>query len=255
MEVNLIPTAAPDLPEPDQAISWYCNKCGNLPAHGPEHERSPGVLCNYCAVSYGPWWSRDKLTARDAMWIGRMDKLLAALRESEETCSNLVRALREEIDGPTFMGEPVLPTKADAPAAQPEPVTWLGPYKTAAEALDALRRAVAEVIGTDPETWPSHGNAPLAIAAAMAMRHAAYTAAPPPAAQPAPLDSITDEASLRFWAGKLIARAHSIGLVVTIDRKPLRPLAMGHHVPIVEVWPVRNAEPDVLELTLKGLWP
>lgn len=31
-----------------------------------------------------------------------------------------------------------------------------------------LRRAVAEVIGADPETWPKHGNAPLAIAACVA---------------------------------------------------------------------------------------
>jgi hypothetical protein len=90
---------------------------------------------------------------------------------------------------------------------------------------------------------------------------------PPPSAEDAarnlaelqgrtePLATINDELSLRFWAGRLIARAHRIGLVVTIDRKPLRPLAMGHHVPVVEVWPVRNAEPDVLELTIEGLWP
>lgn len=34
--------------------------------------------------------------------------------------------------------------------------------------MDELRRACAELLGQDPETWPSHGNAPLAIAAAMA---------------------------------------------------------------------------------------
>ena len=33
-----------------------------------------------------------------------------------------------------------------------------------------LRRAVAELIGADPETWPNHGNAPLAIAACVAVR-------------------------------------------------------------------------------------
>lgn len=34
--------------------------------------------------------------------------------------------------------------------------------------LEELRRAVAETIGADPETWPTHGNAPLAIAAVIA---------------------------------------------------------------------------------------
>lgn len=40
----------------------------------------------------------------------------------------------------------------------------------AADQMDELRRACAEIIGADPETWPSHGNAPLAIAAALALR-------------------------------------------------------------------------------------
>jgi hypothetical protein len=31
--------------------------------------------------------------------------------------------------------------------------------------LDHIRRAVAALAGADPETWPDHGNAPLAIAA------------------------------------------------------------------------------------------
>ncbi len=35
---------------------------------------------------------------------------------------------------------------------------------------DGLRRACAEVIGVDPETWPDHGNAELAIAACLALR-------------------------------------------------------------------------------------
>jgi hypothetical protein len=38
------------------------------------------------------------------------------------------------------------------------------------EELNALRRAVAETLGEDPETWPTHGNAPLAIASAVALR-------------------------------------------------------------------------------------
>lgn len=52
-----------------------------------------------------------------------------------------------------------------------EPVRqWLGPYTDAWTALNELRRAVAEVIGADPDVWPTHGNAPLAIAASVATR-------------------------------------------------------------------------------------
>lgn len=35
---------------------------------------------------------------------------------------------------------------------------------------EGLRRACAEVVGADPETWPDHGNAELAIAACLALR-------------------------------------------------------------------------------------
>lgn len=44
--------------------------------------------------------------------------------------------------------------------------------------LDELRRSCAEILGQDPETWPSHGNAPLAIASALAL---AVSTAPLPA--------------------------------------------------------------------------
>ena len=37
------------------------------------------------------------------------------------------------------------------------------------EAMDELRRSVAEILGQDPDSWPSHGNAPLAIASALAL--------------------------------------------------------------------------------------
>jgi len=53
----------------------------------------------------------------------------------------------------------------------------------AVDQMDELRRAVAEIIGTDPETWPTHGNAPLAIAAALARREA-RSAAPVAPAEP-----------------------------------------------------------------------
>ena len=35
---------------------------------------------------------------------------------------------------------------------------------------DELRRACAETLKCDPDTWPDHGNAPLAIASALALR-------------------------------------------------------------------------------------
>lgn len=51
-------------------------------------------------------------------------------------------------------------------------VAWIGPHQNAWEALNELRRSVAEIIGADPDTWPDHGNAPLAIAAAIGLREA-----------------------------------------------------------------------------------
>ena len=47
---------------------------------------------------------------------------------------------------------------------------WLGPFKTADDAIDALRRSVAEIIEADPNTWPDHKNAPLAISAVVGLR-------------------------------------------------------------------------------------
>lgn len=38
------------------------------------------------------------------------------------------------------------------------------------DTMETLRRAVAELLHQDVETWPEHGNAPLAIAAALAIR-------------------------------------------------------------------------------------
>lgn len=48
---------------------------------------------------------------------------------------------------------------------------WLGDL-TARDPLtefDALRRTFAQLLAADEELWPSHGNAPLAIASAMAI--------------------------------------------------------------------------------------
>lgn len=38
--------------------------------------------------------------------------------------------------------------------------------------MDELRKTCAEIIGADPQTWPDHGNAPLAIAACLGLRDA-----------------------------------------------------------------------------------
>jgi len=56
----------------------------------------------------------------------------------------------------------------EAPTTQ-EPVAWIGPYKSAWDALNELRKSCADIIGTDPKTWPNHGNVPLAIAVTLAI--------------------------------------------------------------------------------------
>lgn len=68
-----------------------------------------------------------------------------------------------------------------------EPVRqWLGPYTDAWTALNELRRAVAEVIGADPDVWPTHGNAPLAIAASVATRQMELKKRDAASAEPSP---------------------------------------------------------------------
>lgn len=53
------------------------------------------------------------------------------------------------------------------------------------QGLDELRRSCAEILGQDPETWPPHGNAPLAIASALAL---AVSTTP----QPAPAQDVAE---------------------------------------------------------------
>lgn len=73
-------------------------------------------------------------------------------------------------EGALFVdGSTAIPTEAAPPPAG-EHAKWIGPHRNGWEALNETRKAVAEVIGADPETWPDHGNAPLAIAAAIALR-------------------------------------------------------------------------------------
>lgn len=82
------------------------------------------------------------------------------------------------------------------------PQRWIGPYEDAWQALDETRRAVAEAIGEDPETWPDHGNAPLAIAAAVALARRK-----PPAADAL---GLTDACDSRAARDVLAERARQI---------------------------------------------
>jgi len=73
-------------------------------------------------------------------------------------------------EGAIFVdGSTAIPAEA-APAPADEQAKWIGPHRNGWEALNETRKAVAEVIGANPETWPEHGNAPLAIAATLALR-------------------------------------------------------------------------------------
>ena len=77
---------------------------------------------------------------------------------------------------------------ADALSAVAKELTALKAQQVGQE-LDELRRACAEILGQDPEAWPSHGNAPLAIASALAL---AVSTAPQPAPAAHPDDSAVD---------------------------------------------------------------
>ncbi len=79
-----------------------------------------------------------------------------------------------------------LPTVPAIPRTSAEAVQWLGPHANAWDALNETRKAVADIIGAHPDTWPDHGNAPLAIAAVVAIRQNAMERAN---ATPAPADT------------------------------------------------------------------
>ncbi len=84
------------------------------------------------------------------------------------------------------------PTAA-IPRTSAEAVLWIGPHANAWDALNETRKAVADIIGADPDVWPDHGNAPLAIAAAIAIRQNAMERAD---ATPAPADSAAEHCTL-----------------------------------------------------------
>ncbi|MFG1376109.1 hypothetical protein [Xanthobacter autotrophicus] len=90
---------------------------------------------------------------------GERSTLIAQIRRDHEARKSGAHAGGEQ---GTTSPTPPEPAKADS-------VAWCGPYKSAADALNDLRKSVAEIIGEDPNTWPAHGNAPLAIAATLAL--------------------------------------------------------------------------------------
>lgn len=116
-----------------------------------------------------------------------MDKKIVA----KQAPFDLEAMLRDCIPGgtvcdPQKIADGIREYFASQPAADAgQAVAWIGPHQNAWEALNELRRSVAEIIGADPDTWPDHGNAPLAIAAAIGLREAglkqrAAPVAPPP---------------------------------------------------------------------------
>lgn len=101
----------------------------------------------YWRQSYDGWWNlrsdtcgkccdnepmEDQIVALASSWKERALKAEAAWAENEAACNRLVAELNS-INGPTQMGEPVLPEKARAQQAEAEPVTQA--TKTAPETI------------------------------------------------------------------------------------------------------------------------
>lgn len=49
-------------------------------------------------------------------------------------------------------------------------------------------------------------------------------------------------ALVQSMADNLVRTAQALGVSVRIDLRPLQPPAMGHHEPVIEVWPARNSD-------------
>ena len=54
--------------------------------------------------------------------------------------------------------------------------------------------------------------------------------------------ALQDAAGVQRAAEALIAEAARLGLVVTIEQRPLQPLAMGHHETVATVRPARERQ-------------
>jgi len=120
----------------------------------------------------------ELLALADALWFPDVDDDTPASL-NDDTMRQASAALREY-----------------AALLDQEPVAWIGPYKSAWDALNELRKSCAEIIGADPETWPNHGNAPLAIAATLAIARTHMEQGTHPPAPSVPLTFIQERAQL-----------------------------------------------------------
>ena len=58
--------------------------------------------------------------------------------------------------------------------------------------------------------------------------------------QPTKIPTLADKALIQALAEALLSEAEKLGVVVTIERQPCAPLAMGNHHPVICVWPHRK---------------
>ena len=58
-----------------------------------------------------------------------------------------------------------------------------------------------------------------------------------------PTPTLADQALIQCLAEALIEQARRVGLIVTIERESVPPLAMGNTVPVVRVWPDKDHRP------------
>jgi hypothetical protein len=89
----------PDLPEPTQKQSFFCNKCGSHgEGRGWPHQRRDGSECAYMASSSGPFFTEDQVYAYT---LGALNQILdvrleEAIAEFEKGCSNTIGGRPEE---------------------------------------------------------------------------------------------------------------------------------------------------------------
>lgn len=187
-----------------------CEKCGGnigLLAFPPK-----------CACRAQPEPAASADPSRDAYEGCREDLLDWKRRalKAEETCRQLTRALGEDVNGTTFMGEPVLPPRDAAPSVVPEPVAWEGGegWESLAWELcadengeDACNELIWEGGPIFPEPWGDRwmkyeGEAKRLIA--LVHKHAAH----PPRAPLTDAEIVSImEACLNDWDWKEFARA------------------------------------------------
>jgi hypothetical protein len=57
-------------------------------------------------------------------------------------------------------------------------------------------------------------------------------------------DRVAECNIVRRQAEALVHLAQQLGVTLRIDLHPLQPPAMGHHEPVIEVWPARHQQPE-----------